>query len=166
MDIHHKGTLIFFCGKMGAGKSTKALALAKAPDTILLSEDDWLSVLYPEEIHDFDDYLKYSSRMRPLIEKHVRSLLKSGLSVIMDFPGNTLKQRKWFKDIISKDNLPHRLIYLQASDQSCLERISKRITDSPERASFDTEEVFHQVTRHFQAPSKEEGFNIEYITVD
>ncbi|EDM84367.1 AAA family ATPase [Limnobacter sp. MED105] len=46
-----KGTLIFFCGKMGAGKSTLARRLADQPNSLLLSEDHLLAGLYPDAIH-------------------------------------------------------------------------------------------------------------------
>jgi len=36
------GTLYFFCGKMGAGKSTKSKQLAKEKNAVLLSEDSGL----------------------------------------------------------------------------------------------------------------------------
>ena len=94
-----KGTLIFFCGKMGAGKSTLSLEIASKERAILLSEDDWLKTLYPDEIENFEDYIQYSSRLKPLIKPHVQNILKAGISVVLDFPGNTEKQRMWFKQI-------------------------------------------------------------------
>jgi len=42
------GKLIFFCGKMGAGKSTKSKEFASESNAVLLSEDEWLSILYPK----------------------------------------------------------------------------------------------------------------------
>ncbi|HEY9052989.1 MAG TPA: ATP-binding protein [Gammaproteobacteria bacterium] len=161
--MRKKGTLIFFCGKMGSGKSTKSLELARAPETILVSEDEWLSTIYPEEIKNFEDYLKYSSRLKPLVKKHVRDILNSGVSVVMDFPGNTKAQRAWFKDIYSEDNIPHKLIYLEVDDLQCLKQLEKRRRTHPERARFDTEEVFQQVNSYFQPPSKTEEFNIEIV---
>lgn len=161
--MNEKGTLIFFCGKMGSGKSTYSKKLASELNAVLLSEDEWLSAIYPEEIKNFDDYIKYSSRLKPLLKGHVRRILHSGVSVVMDFPGNTKKQRSWFKEIFFEDQILHRLIYLQAEDQLCLKRIEQRRQDSPERARFDTEEVFHQVTRYFQAPTDDEEFNIEVL---
>ena len=161
--MNEKGTLIFFCGKMGSGKSTYSKKLANELNAVLLSEDEWLSAIYPEEIKNFDDYIKYSSRLKPLLEGHVRRILHSGVSVVMDFPGNTKKQRSWFKEIFFEDQILHRLIYLQAEDQLCLKRIEQRRQVSPERARFDTEEVFHQVTRYFQAPTDDEEFNIEVL---
>ena len=161
--MKEKGTLIFFCGKMGVGKSTYSKKLASELNAVFLSEDEWLSAIYPEEIKNFDDYKKYSSRLKPLLKGHVQRILQSGVSVVMDFPGNTRKQRSWFKEIFFEDQIPHKLIYLQAKDQLCLKRLEQRRQDSPERARFDTEEVFHQVTSYFQAPTDDEEFNIEVL---
>lgn len=158
-----QGTLIFFCGKMGSGKSTKAIELANEYNAILFSEDEWLEALYPEEIKVFDDYIKYSSRLKPLLKKHVQNLLNSGISVVMDFPGNTYTQRVWFKEIFSKYKIPHKLYYLEASDELCLKQIEQRRKINPSRADFDTEKVFHQVNSYFQPPSEEEGFNIQIV---
>jgi len=98
-----------------------------------------------------------------LLKEHIRKILHLGVSVVMDFPGNTKKQRTWFKEIFSEDDIPHKLIYLKADDQLCLNRLEKRRKSSPDRARFDTEEVFHQVTHYFQAPSDDEGFYIEVV---
>ncbi|BAZ40265.1 shikimate kinase [Calothrix sp. NIES-4101] len=158
-----KGTLIFFCGKMGAGKSTLSRQISQELNAIILSEDDWLSTLYPEEIQDFDDCLKYANRLKQLLKSHIINMLNSGISVVMDFPANTKNQRAWFKDIFFDQDIPHRLIYLDVDDKTCLEQIAKRRETNPERSQFDTEEVFHHVTSFFQPPSTDEGFAIEVI---
>jgi predicted kinase len=160
------GTLIFFCGKMGAGKSTKAQALARADHTVLISEDEWLSQLYPTEIQTFEDYLHYAFRLKALLKPHIQSLLNTGISVVLDFPGNTQKQRAWFKVLIEDIGTPHRLIYLKATDAWCLERLSERRTKHPERSAFDNEATFKHVTALFEAPTPEEGFHIESIMQD
>ncbi|MCB2183772.1 MAG: ATP-binding protein [Desulfobulbaceae bacterium] len=38
--MNRKGTLFFFCGKMGAGKSTYSKNLANELSAVFLSEDD------------------------------------------------------------------------------------------------------------------------------
>ena len=40
--------LIFFCGKMAAGKSTLSKELAAQEQAVLLVQDQWLSHLFPE----------------------------------------------------------------------------------------------------------------------
>lgn len=161
--MNQKGTLVFFCGKMGSGKSTKSKEIAEDIGAILISEDEWLSAIYPDEIENFDSYIKYSMRIKPLLKSHVQNILISGINVVMDFPANTKKQRQWFKDIFSDYSIPHKLIYIEADDQLCLNQIEQRKLTNPERHKFDTEEVFHHVTGYFQPPSVDEGFNIEII---
>lgn len=155
------GTLIFFCGKMGAGKSTKSKEILAERNAILISEDEWLAALYPGEIATFNEYVDYSRKLKPLIETHVVSLLKTGVTVIMDFPANTKRQREWFKQLITKAESPYEFNYLAASDEICLRQISQRRTEQPERAEFDTDIVFKEVSKYFEAPDESEGLHIQ-----
>ena len=157
------GTLIFFCGKMGAGKSTKSKQLAHDRNAVLMSEDEWLASLYPDQITSFEEYIKFSGQLKPLVKTHVQRIMCTGTDVVMDFPANTLSQRKWFKAIFSEINAPHELIYLNISDEICLKQIAQRSIEQPERATFDTEEVFHHVTSYFEEPSADEGLKIQRI---
>lgn len=154
------GALYFFCGKMGAGKSTKSKQLAIEKHAVLLSEDEWLSSLYPNQINSFEDYLKFSAQLKPILKKHVQNILSVGTDVVMDFPGNTQKQRKWFLDIASEVNANHQLIFLNLNNEQCLRQIAQRRNEQPERAAFDTEATFIQVTKFFEAPEASEGLNI------
>ncbi|WP_412522461.1 AAA family ATPase [Shewanella algae] len=43
--MNQVGTLIFFCGKMGAGKSTLSQELASERRAVCISEDQWLAAL-------------------------------------------------------------------------------------------------------------------------
>ncbi|MEH7385456.1 ATP-binding protein [Bacillus sp. JJ1521] len=159
------GTLYFFCGKMGAGKSTKSKQLAIDKQAVLLSEDEWISSLYPNQITSFDDYLKFSVQLKPLVKKLVQNLLSVGTDVVMDFPGNTQKQRKWLLDIASEVNARHQLIFLNLNNEQCLRQIAQRRNEQPERAALDTEAVFIQVTSFFEAPEASEGLNILEFSV-
>ena len=148
---------------MGAGKSSLSREIASKEQTILLSEDDWLKTIYSDEINNFEDYIKYSSRLKPLIKQHVQNILNAGISVVMDFPGNTERQRMWFKEIYTECGFPHKLIYVEASNNTCIKQIKIRRETNPERAKFDTEDVFHQVTSYFQPPLEHECFNVEVV---
>jgi len=159
----HIGTLILFSGKMGAGKSTKSKQVYQERNAVLISEDEWLSTLYPNQITSFDDYLHYSSILKPLIKTHVVNILKTGTDVVMDFPANTVNQRKWFKEILSEANAPNELIYLNVRNDICLKQIEKRRIEQPERAVYDTESMFNEVSKYFQEPEQNEGFNIQIV---
>ncbi|MBW4467113.1 MAG: ATP-binding protein [Pegethrix bostrychoides GSE-TBD4-15B] len=155
-----KGALTFFCGKMGAGKSTKASEIAREVNAVLLSEDEWLASLYPNKISSLNDYIEYSNLLKPQIKKLVQAILSSGTNVVMDFPANTLSQRDWFRSIFSEIEAPHSLVYIDLPNEICLKQIGKRCIEQPERAATDTAEMFEQVTKYFMAPTSEEGFNI------
>ncbi len=87
-------------------------------------------------------------------------MLEVGTNVVMDFPANTIGLRQWFLVIANKVGADHQLIYLNLSDEQCMRRIAKRRTEMPERAAFDTKEVFNHVTSFFEAPSESEGIRI------
>lgn len=159
-----KGVLTFFCGKMGAGKSTKAREIAQENNAVLLSEDEWLASLYPYKISSLDDYIKYSSLLKPQVKKLVQSILSSGANVVMDFPANTISQRDWFRSIFTEIEAPHSLIYIDLPNEICLKQIEKRSIEQPERAATDTQDMFERVTKYFIAPTTEEGFNIIKVT--
>lgn len=162
----NKGVLTFFCGKMGAGKTTKSREIAQKRNAILLSEDEWLESIYPNSIESLEDYIKYSGRLKPQMKKLVQSILVAGTDVVMDFPANTIPQREWFRSIFSEIQAPHELIYIDQPNEVCIEQIAKRRTEQPERAATDTEEMFELVTKYFVAPTPDEGFNITVIAVN
>ena len=89
-----RARLYFMCGKMAAGKSTHARGLARAKNAVLLVQDEFLVALYPGEIRNIQDFVKYSARVRDALALHVRDLLSRGVSVVLDFPGNTRAQRQ------------------------------------------------------------------------
>lgn len=155
-----KGVLIFFCGKMGAGKTTKSKSIAIERQAVLISEDEWLASLYPHKISSLKDYVTYSNLLKPQIKKLVQAILATGTDVVMDFPANTISQRDWFRGIFLEIGASNELIYINLSNEECLSQIKKRRAQQPERASTDTKEMFEQVTKYFVAPQADEGFNI------
>lgn len=154
--MSNRGTLIYFCGKMGAGKSTESKNISMVRNAVLISEDEWLSKLYPNQITSFEDYIKFSAQLRPLMKAHVQNILRAGSSVVMDFPANTKKQREWFKQLSWEAESESELIYLKVSNELCLKQIAQRRTEQPSRAAFDTEEMFNQVTKFFEEPIESE----------
>jgi predicted kinase len=60
-------TLHFFCGKAGSGKTTVAARLAQDHNAILISEDIWLTRLYGDQMRTFDDYIRFSGKLKTVI---------------------------------------------------------------------------------------------------
>lgn len=153
--------LYFFSGKMGSGKTTLAKKMSIELNAFYLSEDDILSDLFVDEIHGLEDYIRYSKKIKPMIEKLVNKLIMIHQRVVLDFPENTKNQRKWFKHMIQSTGSCHEFIYLKASDALCLKNIAKRSQNEPNRNKFDTEQMYYQVSKFFEAPTTEEGFNMK-----
>lgn len=152
-------TLHMICGKAAAGKSTLARRLAEAPATILISEDAWLSRLYKPELQTIANYIEFSRRLRGPMGDHVQALLKVGLSVVLDFPANTVVTRQWMRGLFEKADAAHRLHFLDLSDEACKARLRERnVSGRQEYVVSDAE--FEEITSYFQPPSDAEGFTV------
>ena len=152
-------TLHLLSGKIAAGKSTLAADLGRAPNTVVVSEDEWLSALFGDEMRTLADYVRCSSRLRTALEPHLIDLLSSGVSVVLDFAANTPETRVWMRELFTKAGCEHRLHYLDLSDEICRERLHRRNAEGLHPfAATDAE--FDRVTSYFVPPSADEGFDI------
>jgi len=152
-------TLHLVCGKIGSGKSTLAQRLATTPSTVLISEDVWLARLYPGEITEIADYVRCAGRLRGALAEHVVTLLNAGVSVVLDFPSNTQASRLWARSLFESAGVAHRLHFLDVGDEVCKARLRARNAagDHPFKA---TEAEFEVISRYFEAPAVEEGFEV------
>lgn len=152
-------TLHMVCGKIGAGKSTLCTQLAAQPGTVLVSEDSWLASLYPQEIATLADYVRCSSRLKTAMASHVQALLGAGVSVVLDFPSNTLASRQWARSLFEKAGAAHQLHFLDLPDAVCKARLRAR-NAAGEHPFETTDAEFDQISSHFVAPSAQEGFRV------
>ncbi|MDR3510072.1 MAG: ATP-binding protein [Caulobacteraceae bacterium] len=151
--------LHMLCGKIAAGKSTLVAELSRAPSTVVISEDAWLSRLFGPEMKDVADYIRCSRRLREAVGPHVQDLLRIGVSVVLDFPANTLAARAWMKTLFEGAQADHRLHFLDVPDEVCKARLRARnAAGTHEYAASDAE--FDLITRYFVPPSAAEGFEI------
>jgi predicted kinase len=152
--------LLFLCGKMAAGKSTLARDLARREHAILLVQDEFLDHLYPDEITDIPAFVKCASRLRNALAPHVCALLSRGISVVLDFPGNTRVQRAWFREIFKRAKVEHELHFVDASDALCKSQLKARTKHLPAGTPWTTDAEFEAITVYFEPPSEDEGFNV------
>ena len=152
--------LIFFCGKMAAGKSTLSKALAEQEQAVLLVQDEWLSHLFPGEILDVPDYIRCSARLNAALTPLIGSLLSKGIPVVLDFPGNTTKQRAWFRQLFEAAGVEHELHFIDAPDDVCKRQLRERSAGLPPGTPWTTEPEFDAITSYFQPPAADERFNV------
>jgi predicted kinase len=154
------GTLYFLCGKMAAGKSTLARELAERSAGILLVQDEWLGHLFPDDIVDLPAFAKFSARLRAALTDHVCTLLTRGTSVVLDFPGNTRTQRNWFRELFERADADHELHFIDVPDELCKAQLRERSRHVAQGTAWTTEAEFDAITKFFQPPTADEGFNI------
>lgn len=152
-------TLHLMCGKIASGKSTLTAKLGASNGTIVIAEDEWLSALYPDELSSISDYMRCTARLRTIIAPHVASVLNAGVSVVLDFQANTVDARKWMRSILSQTSAAHKLHVLDTPDDICIARLRTR-NASGSHPFAPTEEQFWQLSKHFVAPTSDEGFDI------
>ncbi|MEM7471564.1 MAG: ATP-binding protein [Pseudomonadota bacterium] len=156
--------LHLFCGKAGSGKSTLARELGKASDAVLISEDAWLNALFKEELHDLQDYLRCSAKLRAIMQPHIEELLEADVTVVLDYPANTPDMRGWMRDLVAASNVPHVMHVFDVSDDTCFARVQARYA-AGEHPFALTKAQFAQLAKHFIPPKLEEGFTLMHHSV-
>ena len=154
------GKLLFLCGKMAAGKSTLARELAARENAMLFVQDEWLDALYPNGVINVATYLEYSGRINKLLAPVVVDLLSRGVSVVLDFPGNTRNQRAWLRGIVERAGAAHELHFLDTADAICKAQLEARSAHLPPGTPWTSEADFELISSHFRAPAEDEGFNV------
>jgi predicted kinase len=152
-------TLHMLCGKIAAGKSTLAAALARDEGALLISEDFWIKRLFGPELVEVADYIRLSQRLRAAMGAHVTALLRAGLSIVLDFPANTRANRVWMREIGEAAGAEHRLHFLDVPDAICRARLAARNAGGTHDFAA-TNAQFDQITAYFEPPSGDEGLNI------
>jgi predicted kinase len=152
--------LYFMCGKMAAGKSTLARELSRTKNAVLFVQDTFLGALYPGEIRDIQDFVKYSARVRDALSPHIQDLLSRGASVVLDFPGNTRAQRQWFRGLFETAHVEHELHFVDVPDDLCKLQLRQRSEALPIGSPWTTEAEFDAITAYFEGPTEDERFNV------
>ena len=152
-------TLYLLCGKIAAGKSTLARRLAERPATLLITMDHWMSILFPTENRTIEDFARLSARLRAAMGPHVVDILRQDLSVVLDFPANTVSWRSWMRSLISEAHVAHELHVLDVPDAICKARLRQR-NDGGEHPYQVNDETFDLFTSYFVPPGRDEGFNV------
>ena len=157
--MSHSAVLYFMCGKMGAGKSTLAKSLASDNGAVLLSEDDFLRDLYPNKIASLSSYVSFSARIKRALKEHICSLLRHGISVVLDFPANTVGQRVWFRKLIHASGVAHELHFVDVPDDICRVQLKKR-NETGGGDPLQDEATFDFLLTYFTPPTVEELFTV------
>lgn len=152
--------LHMLCGKAGAGKSTLAARLLTQPHTLLLAQDWWTSTLWPGELRTVDDYLRHAARLDAAMAPHIVDLLRLGVSVVLDWPANTVRSRAWMRGMAETADARALLHWLDLSDEDAWSRCRERNRTGAHPYRM-TRAQFDEITRYFEPPTDGEGLQIE-----
>jgi predicted kinase len=152
--------LIFFCGKMAAGKSTLARDLAVRENALLLVQDDFLNALFPGEITDIPSFVNRYTRLKNALTPLICVLLSKRITVVLDFAAATKTQRAWFRELIERTHVEHELHFVDAADAVCKRQLRDRSRGLPAGTRWTTDEEFDAINAYFQPPSDDEEFNV------
>lgn len=147
-------------GKIASGKSTLAKSLAAEQSAVLLSEDQWLARLYPDQIKSITDYVRLARQIREVVGPLVIDLLRAGVTVVLDFPANTPQDRQWLRGLADVVGVSHCVHYIEVGDDTCRARLHLR-NQRGEHEFAATDAEFDLITSYFCAPGEGEGLRIE-----
>jgi len=133
--------------------------LARRPGTLLISLDHWMSLLFPAENRSIEDFARLSARLRAAMGPHVVDILRQDVSVVLDFPANTLRWRSWMRSLITEANVAHELHVLDVPDAVCKERLRQR-NESGKHPYQVSEATYDLFMSYFVLPTPEEKFNV------
>jgi predicted kinase len=155
------GRLHFIAGKAGAGKTTLARRLGQMERAVVICEDEWMLRLAPP-IENLAQYLAHAARIRLVVAPLCVELLTLGVSVVLDFAGNTVRDRQWVRSIFESAKADHVLHYLPADDDTCRARVRERNVAQPPGIFFGhvTDAQVDEVNRYFTPPGVDERFTV------
>jgi predicted kinase len=152
-------TLYLLCGKIASGKSSLARGLAARPQTLLIEMDVWMSTLFPTENRTIEDFTKLSARLRAAMGPHIVEILRKDVSVVLDFPANTVSWRDWMRSLVAEAGVAHELHVLDVPDAICKERLRRRNEGGEHTYQVD-EATYDRFMAYLVPPTSDEGFNV------
>ncbi len=155
----HASKFHLVCGYAASGKSTLAQQLAQSHQAIVLSEDQWLSALFAEELHSLADYVRCTARLRRALGPHVVALLQANQAVVMDFAANTIEARAWLVGLAREVGVTPSLHFLDVPQGDCWQRAQARNQAGSHEFQLSKDQ-FDKLALHFERPDEAEGFDL------
>jgi len=141
--------LYLVCGLPGAGKTTRALEIAKSTGAIRLCPDEWLEALGVSLI-DYD----FRFKLEPQMLRHAEGLLRAGVSVIIEFGSWARTERDAIRLVGIRTNAATELHFMDAPIEELAQRVHRR---GGPHAAFLVGKVLLEYSGRFERPTEEEA---------
>ena len=153
--------VIAICGKIASGKTYHARRIMKENGAILLSEDEVLKDLFPEQSPK--DRGETTKRIEGYLLKKAAEIVKEGCDVILDWGFWKKQERASVTHYYQSRNISIEWHYIETSDEIWIEHIRKRNNIKDHEGSFFLDiEILKRVAEQFEIPDKSEQV-IKYL---
>ena len=142
-------TLYLICGLPGAGKTTRAVAIAEATGAIRLCPDEWLVAM---GISLVDYPIRF--RLQDHMLRHGESLLRARVSVVIEFGSWSRHERDTIRQAAVRAGAAAELHFLDASLPELARRVRER--GGPDATSL-VEDVLLKFPEKFERPTEDEA---------
>lgn len=140
--------LYVICGLPGAGKTTRAIAIAKATGAVRLCPDEWLVAM---GISLVDYSIRF--RLQDHMIHHGETLLRAGVSVIVEFGSWARCERETIRQIAVHTDATTELHFVDAPLPELARRVRER--GGPDAKSL-LEDVLMKFPEKFERPTADE----------
>jgi len=147
--LHVTGPKLYvICGLPGAGKTTRAIAIAKATGAVRLCPDEWLAAM---GISLVDYPIRF--RLQDHMIQHGEILLRAGVSVIAEFGSWSRLEREAIRQIAVHTDAASELHFVDAPLSELARRVRER--GGPDAKSL-LEDVLLKFPEKFERPTAAE----------
>lgn len=142
-------TLYLICGLPGAGKTTRAVAIARATGAVRLCPDEWLVAM---GISLVDYPIRF--RLQEHMVQHGKILLRSGVSVVVEFGSWSRREREDIRQIAGRTAAATELHFVDAPLSELARRVRER--GDPDANSL-VDDVLLKFPERFERPTVDEA---------
>ncbi len=116
--------VILLCGKIGVGKTTYAHQYTAQHKAIVLSCDEIMLTLFPQQLGDQHDIL--AQRTQQYLFAKSLELIHAGITVILDWGFWKKADRDAAKAFYAAHRIPYEMHYIAVSDAIWMQYLAKR----------------------------------------
>ena len=144
-------TLFLMVGDVGAGKSTRARALAQETPALRLTPDEWMMPLFGHP-----DLQEQRAVLEGLLILTALDALRLGTSVILDFGLWTRQERAALHWLAASAGATAHTIWLTVDPETQWQRVEQRWAESPTDTWRATREDLARWSAQVEAPDEDE----------
>lgn len=148
---------ILICGKLCCGKSTYVKALLEQRKAMVLSCDDLMLALLPEQLGALHE--EVSQKAQAYLFAQAAELLSLGVDVILEWGFWQKESRRAAEAFFRSRGFETEWHYIQVTDEEWRRRIAHRSAEAPSDAYRVDQGLMEKCQALFEEPSPAEGIN-------